>query len=72
MAKNSRMNPRVTQLFADLEDYLGFCREFGYRFDEADLYKDRSYVWRQYSKLLAGKPVKDMWVENSKSPMQNA
>lgn len=72
MAKNSRMNPRVTQLFADLEDYLRFCKEFGYRFDEAELYKDRSYVWRQYSKFLAGKPVKDMWVENSKSPVQNA
>jgi hypothetical protein len=56
-------NNRVNQLFDDLEKYKAFCIEYGYRYDEADLYKDRSYVWRQYSKLLAGKPVKNQWDE---------
>ena len=69
MSKHEKMNPRVKHIFEDLEKYLDFCKEFGYRFDEADLYKDRSYVWRQYSKLLAGKPVKNMWGENSKDPV---
>ena len=68
MSRNDhKVNPRVKQIFQDLENYLAFCKEYGYRFDEADLYKDRGYVWRQYSKLLAGKPVRDMWAENLKS-----
>jgi hypothetical protein len=25
------------------------------------LYSNKSYVWRQYGKLLAGKEVKDQW-----------
>lgn len=69
MSKNSnKMSPRVKQIFEDLEDYLTFCKDFGYKFDEADLYKDRSYVWRQYVKFVNGKPVKDMWVESAKAP----
>jgi len=65
MAKYEK-NHRLTHIFNDLEKYLEFCREYGYRYDEADLYKDRSYVWRQYTKFLNGKPIKDMWVENNK------
>ena len=62
------MSPRVKQIFEDLEYYLTFCKDFGYKFDEADLYKDRSYVWRQYVKFVNDKPVKDMWVESAKAP----
>lgn len=58
---NVRPNPRTKKVFDDLDKYRNFCREFGYRFDEADLYANRSYMWRQYSKYLAGKEVKDQW-----------
>ena len=62
MAKsNVRPNPRTVQVFNDLDKYRNFCKEFGYRYDEADLYSNRSYVWRQYGKHLAGKEVKDQW-----------
>jgi len=67
MAKDHKVNPRVHQLFQDLEKYKAFCVEYGYRYDEADLYKDRSYVWRQYSKYLGGKPVKNQWDEMLKA-----
>lgn len=59
MAKNDKN--RIKQIFNDLENYLNFCKDFGYKFDEADLYTNRSYVYRQYTKFVAGKDVRDMW-----------
>jgi hypothetical protein len=56
---NNKSN--INQIFNDLDLYRDFCREYGYRFDERDLYSGQSYVWRQFQKSLAGKPVKDQW-----------
>lgn len=56
-------NPRVRQIFDDLEKYLEFCQDFGYKFDESTLYDMRSFAYRQHQKNLAGKPAKDMWQE---------
>lgn len=62
MSKNERKsNSQVNHIFDDLDSYRNFCRDFGYRFDESDLYNNRSYVYRQYTKYLQGKPVKNMW-----------
>lgn len=59
-------NPRVQQIFDDLEKFLEFCQEYGYKYDESDLYNQRSYVYRTYTKFLTGKPVKNQWVETAK------
>jgi hypothetical protein len=59
-------NPRVTAIFDDLEQYLGFCQDFGYRFNEADLYNWRSYAYQQFNKHLQGKFAKDMWSIDSR------
>jgi hypothetical protein len=68
MAKSEyKSNNRVNQIFDDLENYLDFCKTFGYRYDEADLYNNRSYVYRQFGKFLSGKPVKDQWEIDAKS-----
>lgn len=56
-------NPRVRQIFEDLEKYLEFCQDFGYKFDESTLYDMRSFAYRQHQKNLAGKPAKDSWQE---------
>ena len=56
-------NPRVRQIFEDLEKYLEFCQDYGYNFDEATLYDMRSFVFRQFQKAMAGKPAKDGWDE---------
>jgi uncharacterized protein YfaQ (DUF2300 family) len=56
-------NPRVRQIFEDLEKYLEFCQDFGYKFDESTMYDMRSFAYRQHQKNLAGKPAKDMWQE---------
>ena len=62
MANNTKNSlSRVTQIFEDLDKYRNFCREHGYRFDEADLYSQRSYVYRQYQKFTSGKSVKNQW-----------
>ena len=56
-------NPKVAQIFEDLEQYREFCVDFGYKFDEATLYDMRNFVYRQHNKNLAGKPAKDNWAE---------
>ena len=63
----NKSNSRVNQIFDDLQNYLNFCRDYGYRYDEADLYNNKSYVYRQFTKLLAGKAVKDQWEIDGKS-----
>ena len=54
-------NPKVKQIFDDLEKYLTFCQDFGYKFDEATMYDMRSFVFRQFQKNQAGKPAKNNW-----------
>lgn len=67
MAKiDIKPNPRVNQIFEDLEKYLNFCKDFGYSFDENDLYSNKSYIFRQFTKYLQGKPVKDNWELDAK------
>jgi hypothetical protein len=59
-----KSNPRVHQIFDDLEQYLEFCVEYGFIFNEATLYDTKNYVYRAFTKKLAGKVVKNMWDED--------
>ena len=59
-------NPRVHQIFDDLEAFLEFCRSYGYRYNEADLYNWKSYAYQQFSKCQNGKTTKDMWSVDTK------
>ena len=52
-------NPRSRQVWEDLDRYLNFCRDFGYKFNEADLYNNRVYAFQQFRKLEAGKEPRD-------------
>jgi len=65
MAKNES-KVKVQQIFEDLENYLEFCKDFGYKFDESDLYSQKSFSFRQFTKFVAGKPAKDMWAFDAK------
>lgn len=65
MAKfQTQSNPKVKQIFEDLEKYLEFCQDYGYKFDESTLYDMRSFAYRQHQKQLAGKSAKDQWMED--------
>ena len=59
-------NPRVQQIFEDLEKFLEFCQDYGYRYNEADLYNWKSYAYQQFSKFAQGKFAKDMWSQDSR------
>jgi hypothetical protein len=67
MAKyeNKRDN-RINQIFEDLENYLEFCKDYGYKFDESDLYSQRSFAYRQFCKYVVGKPAKDNWAADAR------
>jgi hypothetical protein len=67
MAKLSfKPNPKTNAVFEDLEQFQTFCQDFGYRFNEADLYNWRSYAYQQFNKHLQGKFAKDMWAIDSR------
>ena len=51
----------IKQVFNDLDKYRNFCRDYGYRFNEADLYNQKNYIYRQFQKFITGKPVKNQW-----------
>ena len=59
-------NAKTTEVQNDLAAYLDFCRDYGYKFNEADLYNSKSYAYQQYTKAQAGKRVKDMWAEDAR------
>ena len=59
-------NPRVAELFDELDQYREFCQDYGYRFNEADLHNFKSYAWQQYSKFSQGKNAKNMWDEDTR------
>jgi len=65
-SENKRDN-RVQKIFTDLENYLEFCKDYGYKFDESDLYSQRSFAYRQCCKFVAGKPAKDNWAADAKT-----
>ena len=61
-----KYNPRVTEIFEHLEMFQEFCQDYGYRYNEADLYNFKSYAWQQYSKYSQGKNAKNMWNEDAR------
>ena len=61
-----KSNPRVAEIQEDLEKLMEFCQDYGYRYNEADLYNFKSYAWQQYNKYSQGKNAKSMWDEDAR------
>lgn len=61
-----RPSARALQTHDDLERFLEFCVEYGYRYNENDLYNFKAYAWQQYNKFIQGKNAKNMWVEDAR------
>ena len=59
-------NPKVNELFDELDKLREFCVDYGYRCNEADLHNFKSYAWQQYSKYSQGKNAKNMWDEDTR------
>jgi hypothetical protein len=67
MAKiRHQLSTQARNVFEDLEKFLEFCREYGYRYNPSDLYNFKSYAWQQYNKFINGKNAKNMWEEDTK------
>ncbi len=61
-----RPNARTQQVWEDLDRFQEFCRDYGYRWNEADLYNFKSYAFQQYNKFAQGKSAKNMWDEDTR------
>jgi hypothetical protein len=61
-----RPNPRALAVLEDLSKFLEFCQDYGYRYNEGDLYNFKAYAWQQYNKFIQGKNAKNMWVEDAR------
>jgi hypothetical protein len=61
-----RPNAKALQVQDDLIKFLDFCVEYGYRYNENDLYNFKAYAWQQYNKFIQGKNAKNMWWEDSR------
>jgi hypothetical protein len=61
-----RPNPRALAVLEDLSKFLEFCVDYGYRYNEADVYNFKSYAWQQYNKFSQGKNAKNMWDEDAR------
>jgi hypothetical protein len=61
-----RLNPRAVAIMDDLDSFLAFCVDYGYRYNESDLYNFKSYAWQQYNKFNQGKNAKNMWDEDTR------
>jgi len=67
MAKQHyQVNPKALSIHEDLIGLLEFCVDYGYKFNEADLYNFKSYAWQQYNKYTQGKNAKNMWIEDAR------
>lgn len=60
LKKYLRMKPEVEQIFEDLEVYHQFCRDYGYPYDERDLYHERG-PYGEYMKMVRGREPWDQW-----------
>ncbi len=49
------------EIFSALEQLQLFCRDHGFRFNEADLYSPKSFIWQQWLKKQNGKPTRNNW-----------
>ena len=64
--QHHKPSPRAIQTQEDLNKFLDFCVEYGYRYNENDLYNFKAYAWQQYNKFIQGKNAKNMWVEDAR------
>lgn len=58
---NIKNTVNINQVFDDLDKYRNFCRDYGYRFNEADLYNIRSGNYKQFQRLVAGQKPRNQW-----------
>jgi hypothetical protein len=54
-------NQNVKRVFNDLENFKAFCVEYGFVFNEADLYKRSAHAYSQYERVRRGEKIPNNW-----------
>jgi hypothetical protein len=59
------------EIFEELENFLEFCRDYGYVYDEANRGKMSNYAWQQFSKFCSHKNFRDQWADDGRKQLTN-
>lgn len=62
---NMIKNRNVNRVFNDLDDFREFCVNYGYVFDEKELYKRNSNAYVQYERHRRGDAFTDQWADDA-------
>jgi hypothetical protein len=69
--KSNMINNRtVARVFDELDTYREFCVEYGFVFNEKDLYK-RNTAYGQFERAKRGDRVVNNWVEDAAAFIRN-
>ena len=61
------MDKQVEQVFNDLDSYKRFCIQFGWSYNEADLYNTDKRSYQSLVDFKEGKRVPNNWVKDQKN-----
>jgi hypothetical protein len=54
-------NQNVNRVFNDLDNFKVFCVEYGFVFNEADLYKRNTHAYSQFERVRRGEKIPNNW-----------
>jgi len=60
------MSNEIIKVFNDLDDYLRFCKEFGWAYNEADLYREDAPGYAEYKRFKNGTRIPKNWMRDAK------
>ena len=60
------MKQAIANIFSDLDQFRKFCVRFGYRYNEADLYRHKSYAYSSYLRFKDGKKITNHWGKDAR------
>lgn len=60
------MSNAIKRVFDDLDDYKRFCKEFGWAYDEADLYREDAAGYAEYKRFKSGTRIPKNWMRDAK------
>jgi len=60
------MSREIVKVFDDLDDYLRFCKEFGWAYNEADLYREDALGYAEYLRFKQGTRIPKNWMRDAK------
>ena len=60
---NANRYPDVNKIFDELDAYLAFCKEFGYVYNEADLWNFKT-PYGQFDRYRRGHRITNNWSED--------